>query len=49
MKKLTFVIMILGFIFILIGVWFEILKFGRDYICENTTDISWYYKNCVKR
>lgn len=48
MKKIN-IILIIGIIMILLGIFWQIIDFYNDYKCSTTKDINWFMENNCMR
>lgn len=49
MKKLSYVLAIIGAIIIIAGIIYEIVDFYNDYQCSTSQDINWFMENNCMR
>ena len=49
MKKLSYVLAIIGAVMIIAGIIYKIVDFYNDYQCSTSQDINWFMENnCIK-
>lgn len=49
MKKISYVLAIIGAVIIIAGIIYEIVDFYNDYQCSTTRDIEWFIENNCMR